>query len=195
MGDAHRRKKQPGLTRQQLLDVAAGLALESGVGALTLNAVAKAAGVSKGGLLHHFPSKRALLEGLCDDLVARFGRDVARRAARDADGHGRGARAYLHATAVRRGDGVAKLWGLVAVAAMFEPGLRDRWRDWMADHARPDADGGADPAALAVVRLAADGLWMADLFGVFDKAPRRRAAVVRRLEAMTKRASDRGAGA
>ena len=55
------RKRQPDITQQRLLDVAGELVTESGVMALTLEAVAKRAGVSKGGLLHHFPTKDALL--------------------------------------------------------------------------------------------------------------------------------------
>lgn len=69
MSDAHHRKKQPLLIRQQLLAVAARLAAERGVGAVTLDAVAAASGVSKGGLLHHFPTKASLLEGMLDSLL------------------------------------------------------------------------------------------------------------------------------
>ena len=69
MSDAHHRKKQPALVRQQLLEVAARLASEQGMAAVTLDAVSGASGVSKGGLLHHFPNKNALLEGLLDSLL------------------------------------------------------------------------------------------------------------------------------
>ncbi|HRN83289.1 MAG TPA: helix-turn-helix domain-containing protein, partial [Hyphomicrobium sp.] len=57
MTNAHKRRKQPDIVRHQLLDVAARLCLKNGLHGLTLDAVAKEAGVSKGGLLHHFPSK------------------------------------------------------------------------------------------------------------------------------------------
>lgn len=39
---------------------------------MSLDAVAAAAGVSKGGLLYHFPNKAKLLEALVDDYLARF---------------------------------------------------------------------------------------------------------------------------
>ena len=69
MSTAHHRKKQPLFVRQQLLEVAARLASEKGVTAVTLDAVSGASGVSKGGLLHHFPSKNMLLEALFDSLL------------------------------------------------------------------------------------------------------------------------------
>lgn len=194
MSDSHRRKKQPAVTRQQLLDVAAALALESGMGALTLDAVARAAGVSKGGLLHHFPSKQALLEGLFDDLIERFQREIDREADADPDPRGRRARAYLRAAVGQRGNGEARLWGIMSAAMIFEPSLRERWRMWMAEHLRGDDEGARDPAALAMARLAADGLWLADLFGTLEDAPGLRAEIVERLESMTRDDRNGGAG-
>jgi AcrR family transcriptional regulator len=74
------RKRQPDVTQQRLLDVAGELVTESGVMALTLDAVAKRAGVSKGGLLHHFPSKHALLVAMVEDISSRFMGQVAEQA-------------------------------------------------------------------------------------------------------------------
>ena len=48
-------------TRQQILDAAAKLAKECGPGALTIEGVARVAGMSKGGVRYHFPSKESLL--------------------------------------------------------------------------------------------------------------------------------------
>jgi AcrR family transcriptional regulator len=51
-------------SRDRLLDAAEELAAVQGATSLTLDAVARAAGVSKGGLLYHFPTKEALLEAM-----------------------------------------------------------------------------------------------------------------------------------
>jgi AcrR family transcriptional regulator len=50
--------------RIQLLKSAANIVNEQGIEYLTLDAVAKRAGVSKGGLLYHFNNKAALIQGL-----------------------------------------------------------------------------------------------------------------------------------
>ena len=58
MQSPHRRKKQPEQVRRSLLDCAAQIAVEQGLASVTIQAVAEAAGVTKGGLFHHFASKR-----------------------------------------------------------------------------------------------------------------------------------------
>lgn len=72
MTTGYHRKKQPELVRQQLLDVTAQVLADKGTAHLTLDLVAREAGVTKGGLLHHFPNKNALLEALCDELLRQM---------------------------------------------------------------------------------------------------------------------------
>lgn len=54
--------------RDRVLDAYGELLINDGPLAATLDAVAAAAGVSKGGLLYHFKSKEALTEGLVNQL-------------------------------------------------------------------------------------------------------------------------------
>ncbi len=58
--------------RQKILEAADEVARESGPSNLSLDAVALKAGVSKGGLLYHFPSKAKLLEALVESHVVQF---------------------------------------------------------------------------------------------------------------------------
>src|SRR5690625_3428562 len=51
-------------TKTLLLQSTSRIISEKGFGKLTLDAVCKEAGVSKGGLLYHFPNKKALIQGL-----------------------------------------------------------------------------------------------------------------------------------
>ncbi len=48
----------------------------------SLNAVAEAAGVSKGGLIHHFPTRDALVEGLAREALAEIDEAMIEAAAR-----------------------------------------------------------------------------------------------------------------
>lgn len=63
-------------TRGRILDAFARILVEQGERAATLDAVAAAANVSKGGLLYHFGSKVALVDGLLDRMVALALADV-----------------------------------------------------------------------------------------------------------------------
>lgn len=57
--------------RDAILDAAQRIAVERGAGRLTLDEVARASGLSKGGLLYHFPSKEALLQAMLERLIAQ----------------------------------------------------------------------------------------------------------------------------
>ncbi|WP_426238768.1 TetR/AcrR family transcriptional regulator [Pararhizobium sp. DWP1-1-3] len=167
MSIAHHRRKQPELVRQQLLDVAARLSLEQGATGVTLDAVSQAAGVSKGGLLHHFPNKMALLNGLFDDLTGKLDRAIAEEMRNDPIAHGRFTRAYLSIVFALEDEVDAQGWQVLTVALLSEPQLRERWRVWVADHADEFVGTDSSPGCL-LARFAADGLWLADILKSHD---------------------------
>jgi AcrR family transcriptional regulator len=168
--------------RSSLLRAAAALVSERGYSALTLDAVGAAVGVSKGGVLYHFPTKEALVAALLEELTAGFEADQS--AAHEADPTGPGAwtRAYLGASAAPPRDESAQVASVALLAAVgYDPSLleplQDRYARWVE---RLDGDGlpGVDAH---VVRLAADGLWAADLFGLAPPGEALRARIHSRL--------------
>lgn len=66
----------PPAARDKVLDAFERLLIERGERETTLDAVAKEAGVSKGGLIYHFPSRDALVDGLLDRLQRLVAEDV-----------------------------------------------------------------------------------------------------------------------
>lgn len=63
--------------REKVLDAFEALVVRGGMSGVTLDAVAELAGVSKGGLLYHFPSKDALVEGFGQRLSDRVDELIA----------------------------------------------------------------------------------------------------------------------
>ncbi|MFG1248486.1 TetR/AcrR family transcriptional regulator [Xanthobacter flavus] len=62
-------------TKAAVIQAALAIIARDGAGRLTLDAIAKESGVSKGGLLHQFPNKRAVLAALLEyqaDYYTRF---------------------------------------------------------------------------------------------------------------------------
>ena len=55
--------------QHEILQAAFAVVAEQGANRLTMDAVAAESGVSKGGVLYHFSSKKALLSGMLDYLV------------------------------------------------------------------------------------------------------------------------------
>jgi AcrR family transcriptional regulator len=82
-------------TRDRLLDAAEAVVIEHGVNAMTLEAVAARAKVSKGGLLYHFPTKDAVVQGMVSRIASIVQERFASGLARELPGRGRHARTML----------------------------------------------------------------------------------------------------
>lgn len=150
------RVKDPEKVRADLL--ASGLALGSEVGlpSVSVDNVAKGAGVTKGALFHHFPSKRALVEAVFDEMLGQLEKDLEPLMAADPHAYGRFTRAYLQiALRDSRSLGDPILWR----SCVADAGLSARWDRWL--KRRLDELNELERApALEAVRLAADGLWL-----------------------------------
>ena len=164
-------------TRRRLLDAAAAVVRRDGPRGLTLDAVAVQAGLSKGGLLYHFATKDALVEALVQDWLDRFEAEVVEGTA-----DGNWARAYARACALPRSAAERATDVALLVAVAGQPrgleAVRRRYAAWQ-DRLVADA---RDPVDATVVRLAADGLWFADLLGLAPPTGHLRRAVSARLE-------------
>jgi AcrR family transcriptional regulator len=140
------------MRRDTLLDAAEALLDEQGAHGLTLAAVAERAGVSKGGLLYHFASKEALINGMIERLIAEF--DALIEAQRE-DTY---TKAYVEATIAAIRGGRLRRWAVVT-GATGDPRLLAPIRAAMARWHTQGLDTEPDPEAARIVRLACEGLW------------------------------------
>ena len=67
-----RRAETSAATRRRILDATEGVLREHGVTGMTFTAVAKAADVARGTILHHFGSSDGLLGAVLDDLLVQL---------------------------------------------------------------------------------------------------------------------------
>lgn len=153
------RKKEPERVRSALLGCAARIAVREGLAGVTVQAVAQAAGVTKGGLFHHFANKQALVESMFDDMMARLDAELDAYLAEDDVPYGRFTRAYVNAVFADSHADPANQWSAaLPVSLIADPGLKRRWDDWLARRMQRHAATDAAPM-LEVARLAADGAW------------------------------------
>src|SRR5258707_7167473 len=102
--------------RERILAAAMAVAKESGAGRLSLDAIARRAGVSKGGLLYHFPKKDALMRALVEHHLA--GIDEATREAESELGRPNAvARAFVQAYRDKAGCQPTRPNGVLAALA------------------------------------------------------------------------------
>lgn len=146
---------RPPLAREKVLDAFEEILITEGERAATLEATAKAAGVSKGGLLYHFRSKEDLETGLLDRLDRLTTLDLERMASAE-----EGPVAYYVRTSVMEDDALDRV--LIATTRLAQGGstraadmlreTRGRWADTIRPHVR-------DTASLDLVMLVSDGLY------------------------------------
>jgi AcrR family transcriptional regulator len=173
--------------RNALLDAAESVVLRDGIGRLTLDAVAKEAGASKGGLLHHYPNKELLIDALVRRKIDGWRRDTAEGFEREPAGPGRAARAILNTCLASSADwnDAMRRSSVVLVAALVhdpkhvEP-LREAQREMLARFERDALPAGAGEA----IHLAVNGLWFDFIFGLSEWSPQRLAAVRSALETL-----------
>lgn len=151
-------------TRLLLLQAANRLIIQSGIQHLTLEAVAAAAGVSKGGLLYHYPSKEALIIGMLDFNLDQFERRLQAHLLKGGSDPKSWLRAYVLATLEPDPDEFVISAGLMAAVGvnseLLNP-MRERYRQWQVI-----LDQTAQPSVANLIRLTLDGWWISNLLGL-----------------------------
>ena len=147
--------------RDRALGAAVAIVCREGGGSLTIDAVAKEAGVSKGGVLHHFATKDALIHEVVTTMTASWEAAVEARVEQDKQPVGRYVRAFLDAMVdpnlVVVGRGL--LSAVALKPALLEP-LRETYRRCQK---RIERDG-LDPVVAYQCVLVADALWYGAIF-------------------------------
>ncbi|ASR49823.1 TetR family transcriptional regulator [Paenibacillus kribbensis] len=153
------------LKRELILKAASLIVHEEGVEKLTLEAVAKKAGISKGGLLYHFPNKDALILGMVEQLSTSFVTEFNERAENDMHSKGRWTRAYMN-TSLSGNHGENDLYTALSAAHFTNPQMLELLQDEYANIQNKIENDELDPVRSTMVRLVIDGLWFAEMFGL-----------------------------
>lgn len=172
-------------TRLKILEAASSIVQNDGILDLTLEAAAEQAGVSKGGLLYHFPSKDALIEGMVQHLMQNYATNIKKEADRDTVEKGRWTRAFIKETFQQSTPDKNMDAGLMAAAAinpeLLKP-IQDAYEEWQQNIEQD----GFNPINATILRLAVDGLWFSEIFSLAPLEKNERRLVLERLIQLTK---------
>lgn len=172
-------------TRSRLLEAALAI-LTEGKEALSFDAVAKRVGISKGGLIHHFPTRDSLVESVVHELVGQF-TSITGPTDRPAD-LWEGVKDYVfgslkpefRSAAEKMARGLIRLYGsdFRKNAPFLEP-----WRRLFASRLDPFRQNGdmAGFARAAIVTLAVECFVLIDVFGLYQFTEREMEAIKRQL--------------
>jgi len=148
-----------------ILNAASKIVNQRGIFNLTLEAVAEAAGFSKGGLLYHYPTKEALLQGMVEHLAGNYDEKVKNDENQQSEEPGKWIRAYVNVTFHETEENKHKNATLLAAKAvdaeLLDP-IREVYDGWKKDMEKDQID----PIKASVIQLAADGIWLSELFDI-----------------------------
>jgi AcrR family transcriptional regulator len=167
-------------TRDRILDALEQRLLQSNPATVTLEEVAAAANVSKGGLLYHFPSKDAMLAALVRRLADRAEAQLAEfRSAGSSLAHW-----YLQtpnendeAELALYRSAIASMRTLDSQASELREAVAEVMRTWKEGLGAEISD----PVQAEIVRLAGDGIFFSALLGLPQPDPELHRKVIERL--------------
>lgn len=180
----------PADSKNRILNSAEAVVLRDGVARLTLDAVAAEVGLSKGGVLYHYPSKDALVRGMVERLIDQTEAEINKLAAADPEPRGRVLRSYVRVTFPEDGTAPARVNQLAAVlltAILTNPNLVEPIRNHFGQMQRRLLADGLDEKTVHIVRLASDGLWLSEMLQMPGPEKEIRDSVIRRLYEMTRK--------
>jgi AcrR family transcriptional regulator len=157
-------REQSRKVRQQIFEACSRILINEGLTNLTLDAVAEEAGISKGGLLYHFPNKNLLIDSLFEYHNNIFEERLMELAETEGDQPGAWLRAYAKASIEQILDPeTAKLYASLFAAeeryASAHKLMREKYIYWQ----RGIESCGIDPTVATFVRLTVDGLWFSEM--------------------------------
>ncbi len=157
------------MLQDTMLDAAEAVVVRQGIANLTLDAVAAEAGISKGGLLHHFPTKDRLVEAMVTRCAENWRATYLEAYERAPEGPGRMARALLDhclTDAQSWTEELRRSSSAVFAALAQNPALIQPMRAVYDDLHRRIAEDGLPPGVGEAVVAATDGLWLDWVLGL-----------------------------
>jgi AcrR family transcriptional regulator len=149
-------------SKEAILDAAEAVVMEMGAVHTSLDVVAHKAGVSKGGLMYHFPTKESLLKAMIDRLVKQFYEDREKMSQGMKQSPGRLLKAGI-LTALEPNEKRDRMGLSILVVAAHDPQLLERLKEAYQEHQKELVDSGLPYERASILSLAADGMMFREL--------------------------------
>ena len=175
--------------RTQILDAVVAIIQRDGVTAVTLDAVAEEAKLTRGGLIYHFPSREELIFSTHKHLAEGWEKAMAKAAGKKAAAATPAQRYAAYVQTCAQAADRAEL--LLMLESAGEARLGELWQD-VIDRWAPPVPETEDEAALSrfIARLAADGLWAHEALSSRPLPKKLKDRICRRLVAMAEQESN-----
>lgn len=172
---------RPANSRDTLLDAAEEIVCERGAAQLSFNAVCARAGVSKGGLLYHFPNKEALLEALLERVATVLADARSAEFNKLPESPTRALRAHILSAGYFESSRLQGVGLALLAAGAHDTKLLDRARLGRSELLDQIQSPVLPPALTAIVNLALEGLWAVEISGAYKPSAGERKAIIDEL--------------
>ncbi|MEM7113590.1 MAG: TetR/AcrR family transcriptional regulator [Chloroflexota bacterium] len=183
-----KRERKPKETRNKIIAATHRILREGGYFMnFSLDKVAQAARVSKGGLMHHFQSKDALLRAAAQDTIEQFESQLADEMIVDDDAQGRMTRAYVKVALDSERPVLHEASPLVLSYLNDKEGIErpNRFETWQT---QTEQDG-LDVVLATIIRFAVDGILYTELIDNQPIPAELKTEILERLRVMIAEAS------
>lgn len=168
-------------TRNKIMEAATMIVRDQGVARLTIDEAARVSGLSKGGVLYHFPSKDALVQGMIDRLCEQLDEEDLRHYAQEPEGPYRWLRASVRTAFNPTGPACDSVGGALLAAVTVNPELmhtaRQKYETWLERSISDSPDQGL----ARLITMALDGYYFANMLGLKTYSPEETAILERYL--------------
>lgn len=172
-------------TKDKIIRSVYSLVTGQGISRMTMDSVAEEAGMSKGGLFYHFPTKEVLIESMLNQIFNQFDEQLEEEFESEEVAGGR-TRSYLKTTFLKHDQDENEFVLALLAALVNYPELLTTAREYYHKWQSQLENDQTDPVDSTIVRLATDGLWFSELFGLAPIDEELREQVFDRLTTLTK---------
>lgn len=170
---------RPPHARAAVLAAAEAIVKDIGAAHLTFDELVRRSGITRGGIVYHFPTKDALLQALVENDLGQWQDCVADRRSHRT-GPGADLAAYIESS-TEPDDETARLCAGLLSAASSSKTLNEPWQRYFALHHREVTRRHSDPVLAGLLTLAAEGLFWQETLGLSPLGAAERRAIVHRM--------------
>ncbi|MFS2318406.1 TetR/AcrR family transcriptional regulator [Maricaulis sp. D1M11] len=167
-------------TPDRILDAAENVVSTEGGARLTIDAVVTESGLSKGGVLYHFPNKTALLKGMMQRMIDVFAKDLDTIRAR-AETAGEPILPALIPAIIEHRYNKPDVSMAILAASAEQPDLLDPARAYVSEFIGRTVATCPDPTLGLIGFLALDGLLFSRILGLDYVTPEQETDIHQRL--------------
>jgi len=165
MENPYKRKKEPLANKKLILKAAAEIGAHNSWSDVTFQAIADKTGLSKGGIIHHFPSKEALLEELFDQSLLELSELILEEKKNDPKINS--AYAYLKIVCSDIQDShYLNTMNVILKGTVNNTHLCQKWKQWVTENLIPDFTDKTNTLSI-ITLLVADGMWFSDILNIY----------------------------